>query len=52
MENGGWGMEDRGWKVFSGDIYQDPLESFQSFNEFFYRKFDLSKRPIDPSPVR
>lgn len=27
-----------------------PLEDFKSFNDFFTREIDLSKRPIDPNP--
>ena len=31
--------------------FADPLPSFRSFNEFFYRKLNPSARPIDPAPV-
>jgi len=31
--------------------FADPLPSFRSFNEFFYRKLKTSARPIDPAPI-
>ncbi len=33
------------------DDFADPINSFKSFNEFFYRKLKPSARPIAPSPV-
>jgi phosphatidylserine decarboxylase len=31
--------------------FADPLPSFRSFNEFFFRKLKPAARPIDPAPV-
>lgn len=31
--------------------FAEPLPSFRSFNEFFYRKLKPAARPIDPAPV-
>ncbi len=31
--------------------FADPISSFRSFNEFFYRKLKSEARPIDPAPV-
>lgn len=33
------------------DDFADPLPSFRSFNEFFYRKLKPAARPIDSAPV-
>lgn len=33
------------------DDFADPLPSFRSFNEFFYRKLKPAARPIDAAPV-
>ena len=30
--------------------FLDPVDSFQTFNEFFYRRLKPSARPIDPRP--
>eukprot|EP01127_Copromyxa_protea_P009789 TRINITY_DN2328_c0_g1_i2.p1 TRINITY_DN2328_c0_g1~~TRINITY_DN2328_c0_g1_i2.p1 ORF type:complete len:462 (-),score=82.59 TRINITY_DN2328_c0_g1_i2:544-1812(-) len=32
-------------------VVKDPIDSFKTFNDFFYRKYDLTKRPIDPNPM-
>jgi phosphatidylserine decarboxylase len=30
--------------------FADPVESFRTFNEFFYRRLKPGKRPLDPDP--